>query len=342
MRNILCFYLGLVLSALFLLTACSTEPVEYYHKIHNNNFQKFTGSYPISKDNAMLMDCYHFEYDESDLVISIEFLRCGRPVIDSLYLGAAKLSIQYLPGYVEYKYYDVNDALFRMWDCCYTRYEVNEDEHYVAQFNYDSLGNLSADSNGVVQYRFENDVDGQITKIVYYDEKGSRVMYDDYIYDIYEKQLVYNEDGTEVDEMCFNKNNELIEIRGYYIKKLKYDKNGKITKGMLYNSDKQLIRSDFYDAAVIEQDYDSIGNLVSISRYGIDGKLINSYSSNTIEKRKYDTYGRVVEISAYDVDLNLTKHAGRNYAVVKYEYDSLGNRINTTKYDKDLNEIPSK
>jgi hypothetical protein len=83
----------------------------------------------------------------------------------------------------------------------------------------------------------------------------------------------------------------------------------------------------------IRNTFDSIGNLIEMANYDLDGNLLLIKKLGAIGRYKYNEIGEVIENSYFGTDGGFVTDSIREYPVERPEYDSLGNETGLALMD---------
>jgi len=219
------------------------------------------------------------------------------------------------------------------------RFKYDDNGNLIELSNYDTSNNLHNRKSGYATIRYKYNSRGNDLEEAYFDSWGTpvsgpwcsclrRTSYDDRsnrieisYYDVQGKLMSCW--GTAIqrwrwdkDKMVgswqFDKDSNLIEGTLH-----KYDDKGQKFESRYIGADSQLVIDQLTNVAIIKYKYDSFGNEIEQSQYGIDDLPTRNSSGFFIEESKYDDDGRVVERSFRDVDSQLIEDSE---GVAKYRF----------------------
>lgn len=239
----------------------------------------------------------------------------------------------------------------------------------IHELHYDKDGNIFKQVNKYEDstYVEEKNKDGQVTKLIRYDEKGNITFTTQYSYDkngilhkektnyidnsSYSVEKNYNSEGNEISTITKDENGNIQATEKYY-----YDKNGHKTKTEQYGADGKLnltsietknSRVDLYpDGKSVEVSFDSNDNRIEIEKdkNGVVTKTtINKMYSNGSLETTEETADEIVITKRNDkyqiVEVINQTSAGQLKDVTTFNYDKNGQEIKTVSKDAQGNII---
>lgn len=210
------------------------------------------------------------------------------------------------------------------------KYDLERDEREMtATVRFMHGENYVIDDDGVSGKQYEYDEAGRLKSVTYLSIAGkpcinksgiSSISYD------YQDGYLWRKVYMDLDgEPVYGKN-------GYAEKRITWEGNERIST--YFDPDGNPVLCRQWYAKAIEQ-FDDVGNCLSISYYGVDDKPV--YCSGKYHKIiwTYDKHGQVVSKEYYGTENNLVQSKA-GYAKVTLEYDSHGNlRVRSTYNSED-------
>ena len=247
--------------------------------------------------------------------------------------------------------YDINDNL--IIDTLY-----DNENNIVHQYNYDSLGNITADSIGRPWEERVYDENGRIAQfLIHKTGIDATLQYrKEYSYDEYDNVVsitAYNPDNTirDYNEYVYDGNHNLFQYVEYYSNGIvrayhNYDDSGNEISSTYYNQDgtisginyifeynnNQLIKKNGYyaDGSIYDwtdYTYDSKGNLLSNITYNSDNSIASYY------RYEYDSNGNCI-IEEHYTNYNQEYD---DYYIRKNSYDEKDNMLKSESFDREGN-----
>ncbi|MCX5726681.1 MAG: hypothetical protein NT030_05845 [Candidatus Saganbacteria bacterium] len=280
---------------------------EYFRSIRIDAWYSIVGEGPIAADGVKNIACYRFAWDSKGMPTKTEYVKDGKSLYDPLY-HVAKIDFEYSEGFEKRIFLNAASNKMSNGDGVYTvRFKLNDKGFRNALFNYDSNGQLTEDSHGVVQYAWTLDTFGRKIKSVRLDKAGNKI-----------------KDKTGVCEM-----------------RSKYDANSNVIEQSNYDKDGKPV-DNFWGISIWRWQYDSNGKQTESSFWALGGASTTEPTpvepqavGYAISRNKYDRSGNNIETSYYGTDDQLKELASLGYAIVKFKYDGNRNKIEESYFGTD-------
>jgi YD repeat-containing protein len=302
------------------LPACNQAPAKkdtnsgtvYYRSLlfSETPYDLERGARELTAEEASDINSYKFTYDDTDRLLSVEFVRGDELLGYSSMGGAAKIT--------------------------YTYSDNKQIKHF-----FDENGQ-PIESGGVFTYEYTLDEKGTRTGLKFFDKEGQPVENRNKIHSWVWAVL---DDGM-VQEKRYNLANEetiMNQFCPFYELRFSYNDKGYVTRMANYMGDTlyNCTAENCGDIGVsyFEFEPNESGDNLSFSVYNATGQMSNLYWGWSRRVSKYDENGYVLETAVFDQDNEYV--AGKSIPVTQYTYDSHGALIEARNMDKDRNIINS-
>jgi hypothetical protein len=297
-----------------------TATQKYYWRVDEDTRMVFVGHFPVDAALQSKANCYRMTYDENGVLTKIEYLKAGRPAYDPRY-NTAMIVIEHEDGFEKRSFMNIWGRPQRC-DAGYFSCRIKFDlaKHTGVIYTYDEFGDRAADKDGVAEYRFELDKNGDIVKGLPFDENGERKMAAAGKYEVRNKanakhQLIeggiYAETGGAI-----------TATEGDAFRRTTYDLNGMPTEIRMFGPDEQLVGN--HNVAVTQFTWSLTGQQVARRDLDNHGKLLK------LTALTYDEFGNITEWRNFGADEHLI---GSGVAETKYTYDSFNNETLAANFD---------
>ena len=301
---------------------------DYFRKIKLDGKNSIIGKYPIySEESVKNTSCYHFTRNSEGKLIGIEYLKKAKHSKGDPFYGCSKILIEYSKDSEKWKFLDKNNKLIKNNQNVYSViFKLDEKGRRISKANYNKTENLTNDKNGIANYLWTLDNNGNILKESYLNKYGKVI--DNY--GVFFTQYNYDNYGNEIKESYYdNEENPTENDGGIAIKDKKYDKYGNLIETKFLDKDGQ-IKPLKNGIAIYRKKYDNRGNNIESAIYDENEQLIEDYQKIAIYHFKYDDMGNTTEIKLFNKDNELTEVGKGKVAIVQFEYDENGDLTKTT------------
>lgn len=340
---------------IFFASITAQNTTKYFRRFYIDPRQnQLRTEVPISAEKARYTNAYRVLYNENGQIIDVRYVVRGIQYYDdSNFTG---MTISYTDSTEKRKFVNSKNILVKNRGVYSNVLYFDKQNRPLKLINYDNKGLIAQDINSVAIYSWilnekgwiisEKYMDGNknqvwnkrgffeekfnwgedslnyIIRFEYYDDKGN---------------LTRNNNGISVRTAKFDKKTEstqeiknydkkhqlVISDEGFAISTFQYDKDLNMTSRFFFDTKNNLTKNS-NDVAIIEWEYDSLGNNSELTYYDNNMKL-TPYKLNNISRivRKYDTYGRPTEVRTFDNKNNLLENKKRE-AILRWFYDEKG------------------
>lgn len=223
-------------------------------------------------------------------------------------------------------------------------------------------------NNHICLARYEYDMRGNMVKIAFYDESGTKLVNSNE--NVSGWNITYDDLGNETERSFFNEQGKPGEVIGGYAKRVcTYDTNGHLASERFYTLSGKL--ASVNGTAGTDYVCDERGNVLVNKPIGTDGNLAANYleahykydnfdnctevtfwdksnqpseNQNGVHKvtSRFNSMNLEIEARYYDKSGELTLASDVGYAIFKNEYDDRGYRVKAFCYGTDEKPIKSK
>jgi hypothetical protein len=320
--------------------------VEYYRNVlfSETPYDIERGSHPVTAAEAKTVNAYKFTYDNSDRLVSVEYVRNDVPLGYGSLRGAAKITYTY-DGNTQVKHFFDKD-------------------------------NKPVDADGVFTWKYSLDDKGIRTGLVFLGKNGEDVESRNKVHswkwtvlpDGMVRELRYNLKGEEtvMNPFC-----------PFYELRFTYNDKGFVTRMANYKAD-TLYNCTAENCGDIGVSYFSFtpndqGDVSSFSVFNVFGQMSNLYWGWSkrlttldengyplevvvydqddefvggklvpVTQNKYDEHGALVKSVSLNGDREIINDPQNGVAITEYKYDDKGQRTETLTFDKDHNPVKTK
>ena len=320
--------------------------VEYYRNVvfSETPYDIERGSHPLTAEESKSINSYKFTYDNSDKLLSIEYVRNNVLLGYSSMGGAAKITYTY----------EGNKQLKHFFD----------------------KANQPIESNNVFTYEYTLDEKGNRSGLVFLGKDGSKVESRNKVHswkwsalpDGMIRELRYNLAGEEtvMNPFC-----------PFYELRFTYNDKGFVTRMANYKAD-TLYNCTAENCGDIGVSYFAFtpneqGDVASFAVFNVLGQMsnlywgwskrlttydVNGYPLETVfydqddefvggklvpvTQNKYDEHGAIIKSVSLSGDREVINNPQNGIAITEYKYDEQGQRTETLNFDKDNNPVKAK
>jgi hypothetical protein len=293
---------------------------KYFWAIDEDARHVFIGKLPVPAELQMKGNCYRLTYDEKGVVTKIEYFRGGRLSNDPA-TGVAQITIEFVDGFEKRIGKNIWGRPLQSKQGFYSsRVKMDPSTHKGTMFLYDEFGNLTADEDGVAQYKWELDDKGNVIKELLFDTRGARLEDKTGQYEVRYKA---DAEHHVIERAIYSKEGELrADDDGVAIRRTTYDANGMRTEVRVFGPDEQLV--GYQNAAIIQFTWNKGGARTELRVMDNHKKILR------ITQDTFDERGNRLTRHIYKAE-NVPMAPG--VASLQYKYDELNNNTWVASYD---------
>lgn len=339
----------LVVTALIiaLLPACNQSPASkkqetgtaYYRNLlfSETPYDTERGSHQLTPEESKDINNYKLTLDNSDRILSVEFMRGDELLGYSSMGGAAKVTYDYTDNKQIKHFFDKDNKPIESGGAFAWEYSLNDKGVRTGLKFFDKEGKPVENRNKIHSFVWVILNDGAVQEKRYNLAKEETVMNENCPF--YELRFSYNDKGYvtrlanymgDVPYNCTAENCGDIGVSYFIFEPNEY---GDLLRFSVYNVTGQM--ANLYSGwSRRESKYDDNGYLQEVAVFDQDNELLGG-KSVPVTQYKYDKHGAVLESVSMDKDRKIINNPGNGVAVTEYKYDEKGNRTETIRYDKD-------
>jgi hypothetical protein len=295
------------------------------------------GTHQISADEAKTINSYKFTYDDSDRLISVEYVR-NNVLLDYSSMGnVSKIVYKYEGDKAIKNYFNKDNEQIESSGVYTAEYTLNEKGIRTGLKFYGKDGTPIENRNQIHSWTWSILPDGMVRELRYNLANEEVVM--NPFCPFYELRFTYNEKGYvtrmanyEADTLynCTAENCGDIGV-SYFL--FEPNEHGDLLSFSVFNVTGQM--SNLYSGwSKRINKFDENGYVLETEVYDQDNEYVSG-NSVPVRQYSYDKHGAVTEIKNMDENRNVINNPGNGVAVTAYKYDESGHRIETLLFDKD-------
>lgn len=319
--------------------------VEYYRNIQFSEtpYDIERGSRPLTADEAKTVNSYKFTYDDSQRLVSVEYVRNDVLLGYSSMRGAAKIVYQY-EGNKQYKtFFNKDNEQIESEGVYKNEYTLDENGKRTGLMFLGKDGSMVENRNKVHSWTWSKLPDGMIRELRY-NLAGEETVMNQFC-PFYELRFTYNDKGY-VTKMANYKADTLYNCTaencgdiGVSYFDFSPNQYGDVENFAVFNVIGQMSNLYWGWSKRISK-YDENGYSLETVYYDQDDEVVGG-NLVPVTVNSYDSHGAVIETRSLDKDHNLINNPQNGVAITEYKYDEAGQRTETLTFDKDHNPVKS-
>jgi len=341
--------LGFLFALLLVATSCNPKNAEevgsnvkhFRHiQFSETPYDITKGIYPLTPEEAKIINNYTFTYNEQGKPVSIAYMR-GDKLLGYSGMGFAKVDITFTDSTETHVFFDKDMQAASSDKVHAFVYKLDEKGNRVGLSFRDKEGNAIENNNSIAYYIWKVLPDGMVQEKRYNMANEEVVMNPNCPF--YELRFSYDENGyctrmaNYMADTLYNCTAENCGDIGVSYFAFENNEKGALLKFSVYNVYHQM--SNLYSGwSRFENKLDENGYVVESFFWDQDNEPLSG-RRNPLTITKYDEHGAVAERQFMDKDRNLVIRPGIDAAVVRYSYDETGMPKDTLLFDASLAEI---
>jgi YD repeat-containing protein len=331
---------------IFFVACTSTAPnknkhagVEYYRNLQFSEtpFDIEKGTHPLTAEEAKTVNSYKFTYDNSDRLLSVEFVRNNVLLGYSSMQGAAKITYEYKDGKQIKHFFDKDNAPIESSGVFAVEYALDPNGNRVGSMFLGKDGSMVENRNKIHSYSWSILPDGMVRELRY-NLAGEEVVMNPFC-PFYELRFTYNDKGFTTRmanfkaDTLYNCTAENCGDIGVSYFAFQPNANGDLESFSVFNVTGQMSNLYWGWSKRISK-YDENGNVLETTLFDQDNEYVGG-KLVPITRNVYDSHGALIEVKNLDKDGNVINSSDNGVAITEYKYDETGNRTETLTFDKD-------
>lgn len=302
-----------------------------YHRIKkiasydsNNN--------PCINTQEFRFEC-RFTYDTRGNLIKIENLDTnGKPCVCKEGYATIRYKFDNFGNKIEESFWGINNDPIYINNSASIKYDYYPNGLLKENRFYDKNNNLCLNNNWYAISQFEYDINGNQTKVSFFDTDTVPCYYKDGLYSSLE--FAYDRQGNICKEIFYDSrgNISLMNKGQYAIGSYEYDNYRHITKYAYFNEKGMPCYYD-NDYHILRLEYDAKGNVKKYSIYGVDGNPILGKEGTGIIQYTYDNKDNIIRVDFKDIKGININQKNKKYSTEIVTYDNMNNIIQRAYYD---------
>lgn len=269
-------------------------------------------------------------YDNRGNLIKLEcFDTEGKPCISKDGFATIALKYDNYGNRIEERYMGIHGEPIYVNMCASIQYDYYPNGLLSEDRYYDDKDSLCLNSEWFSVGRYTYDNNGNILMASYWDVDTVRCVIKNGLYSIMEKE--YNKNGDIIVEKYYNTNHELFSEGG--IRKFNHDNKHQLIQDAYFsNNSIPTLTNDLWHSCQIV--YDTKGNVISRSYYGVDGRPCNTKQGVSKIEYFYDDYNQMTLSISYDKYGNKTNNEVEGFCSHSIKYDNKHRIIEDSFFEK--------
>lgn len=336
---------------IFLVACTSSAPnknkhagVEYYRNLQFSEtpYDIEKGTHPVTAEEAKTVNSYKFTYDNSDRLLSVEFVRNNLLLGYSSMQGAAKITYEYKDGKQIKHFFDKDNAPIESSGVFAVEYALDPNGNRVGSMFLGKDGSMVENRNKIHSYSWSILPDGMVRELRY-NLAGEEVVMNPFC-PFYELRFTYNDKGFTTRmanfkaDTLYNCTAENCGDIGVSYFAFQPNANGDLESFSVFNVTGQMSNLYWGWSKRISK-YDENGNVLETTLFDQDNEYVGG-KLVPVTRNVYDSHGALIEVRNLDKNGNVINSPDNGVAITEYKYDETGHRTETLTFDKD--KVPVK
>ncbi|MCX6254131.1 MAG: hypothetical protein NTV31_06585 [Bacteroidia bacterium] len=313
--------------------------VEYYRHLQFSEtpYDIEKGTYPITADEAKIINSYKFTYDNSGRLLSVEFVRNNLLLDYSSMGGAAKIVYDYVNNKQNKHFFNKNNEPIESAGVFTAEYTLDAKGNRASLMNLGKDGAMIENRNKIHSWTWSILPDGMVRELRY-NLAGEEVVMNPFC-PFYELRFTYNDKGFATRmanykaDTLYNCTAENCGDIGVSYFTFAPNEKGDVENFSVFNVYGQMSNL-YWGWSKRVSKYDENGNQLEEVYYDQDNEYVGG-KLVPVTRNVYDSHGALIEVKSMDKDRIVINSPGNGVAITEYKYDDLGNRSETLRFDKD-------
>jgi hypothetical protein len=315
------------------------SPVEYYRGVlfSETPFDTERGTHKITADDARSINNYRFTHDNSERLVSVEFMRNDTLLSYSSMGGAAKIVYEYKDNKQVKSFYNKKNERIESSGVYSAEYTLDDKGARTGLRFFGKNGEPVEDRDKIHSYTWSVLPDGMVRELRY-NLAGVETIMNPFC-PFYELRFSYDENGhvtrmaNYMADTLYNCTAENCGDIGVSYFTFESNEEGDVERFSVYNVTGQMSNL-YWGWSRRETKYDENGYVLETVYFDQDNEYVGG-NSIPVTQYSYDIHGAVLEVKSMDKERNLMNDPESGIAVTEYKYDDFGNRVTTMKFSKD-------
>ena len=346
LKNTLIF---LAVSISLFISSCSSNPKEneagdvkhFRHlQFSETSYDAIKGTYPISADEAKIVNNYTFSYNENGKLGSVAFMR-GEQLLDYSEMGFARLEISYNDSTETHHFFDKDNQRVES-DGVYTFvYKLDSEGNRIGLSFLDKEGKAVVNRNGIAYFTWKILPDGMVQDKRYNLNNVETIL--NPFCPFFELRFSYDQNGyctrmaNYMADTLYDCTAENCGEVGVSYFSFENNDKGALTLFSVFNSHGQMSNL-YWGWSKFKNTLDENGNVLETFYWDQDNEPLGG-KTNPLTVNKYDEHGSLIERKFMDKDRKLVLRSGPNAATIKYTYNEKGLPVDTSYFNVDMVEV---
>ena len=322
----------------------SGNRVEYYRTLQFSEtpYDLEKGTHKLTADQAKTINNYKFTYDNSNRLVSVEFVRNDSLLSYGSLGGGAKIVYEYSDSKQIKHFFDKKNQPIESSGYFSAEYTLDEKGVRTGLKFFSKSGEPVENRNKIHSYVWTILPDGMV-KELRYNLAGKETVMNPFC-PFYELRFTYNEKGyvtrmaNYMADTLYNCTAENCGDIGVSYFTFKPNINGDVDTFSVFNVRGQMSNLYWGWSKRINK-YDENGYVLETAYLDQDNEYVGG-KNIPVTQYVLDGHGAVVESKNMDKNRNIINSPENGVATTEYKYDAAGNRTETLRYDKD--KVPVK
>ncbi|HUX96420.1 MAG TPA: hypothetical protein VMV47_11880 [Bacteroidales bacterium] len=312
--------------------------VEYYRGLQFSEtpYDTEKGIHPLTADEAKTINNYKFTYDESGLLLLVEFNR-NNVLLGYSSMGGAKITYEYTGNRQIKRWYNKDNEQIESAGVFTAEYTLDDKGLRTGLKFYGKDGSPVENRNKIHSWVWNILPDGMVRELRYNLANEEVVM--NPFCPFYELRFTYNDKGymtrmaNYMADTLYNCTAENCGDIGVSYFKFTPDEDGDVMKFEVFNVIGQMSNL-YWGWSKRERKFDENGYMIEEATFDQDNEYLGG-KNVPVTQSVFDNHGAVIEVKNLDKDRNMINDPNSGVAFTEYKYDEAGNRTETLRYDKD-------
>jgi YD repeat-containing protein len=313
--------------------------VEYYRNLQFSEtpYDTEKGAHKLTADQAKTINCYKLTYDNSNRLVSVEFVRNDSLLSYGSLGGAAKIVYEYKDNKQVKHFFDKKNQPVEPSGYFSAEYTLNDKGIRTGLKFFDKNGNPVENRNKIHSYVWSILPDGMV-KELRYDLQGKETVMNPFC-PFYELRFSYDEKGyvtrmaNYMADTLYNCTAENCGDIGVSYFTFASNAAGDVDTFSVYNVRGQMSNLYWGWSKRINK-YDENGYALETVYFDQDNEYVGG-KLVPVTQNIIDDHGALAEVRNMDKNRKLINSPETGVAITEYKYDETGNRTETLRYDKD-------
>jgi hypothetical protein len=317
--------------------------VEYYRNLQFSEtpYDLEKGTHKLTSGQVKTVNSYKFVYDNSNRLVSVEYVRGDSLLGYGSMGGAAKIVYEYKDNKQVKHFFDKNNQPVESSGVFVAEYTLDEKGIRTGLKFFGKNGEPVENRNKINSYSWNILPDGMVRELRY-NLAGKETVMNPFC-PFYELRFSYNQKGfvtrmaNYMADTLYNCTAENCGNIGVSYFAFVPNESGDVETFSVFNVTGQMSNL-YWGWSKRVNKYDENGYVLETVYFDQDNEYLGG-KNVPVTQYVYDNHGAVIEVKNMDKSMNIINNPGNGIAITEYKYNDIGNRIETLSYNKDKTPV---